>query len=181
MILCLTGLPGSGKSTAAEIFTEMGFEVIEGSTVIKEEMRKSGIEVTPESVEAFASKMKSERGKDYFAVITGKLLKSRDDGKDLLILGMRSVSEFDAVEAALGIDIPLIVVTLPDKARFDRLSHRRVLPIKSMDTMVMRDRSNLRMGIGELFDRVDYMISNSGTKRDLEESIRELLESMKEE
>ena len=70
MILCLTGMPGSGKSTAAEIFAKMGFEVIEGSAIIKEEMRRKGIRVTPESVEVFANRVKSERGKAAFAIMT---------------------------------------------------------------------------------------------------------------
>ncbi len=173
-------MPGSGKSTAAQIFAKLGFEVVEGSSVIKEEMRKRGMKVTPETVEAFANRMKSEKGKAVFAVMTGKRIRVNLDGNDILLVGFRSIAEFETVEREIGYKVPLIVVMTPLKLRFKRLSQRKVFAIKSPELFTMRDRSSLGQGIGKLMGKADYVISNTGSKKELAESIHELLEGMKE-
>ncbi len=173
-------MPGSGKTTAAEIFAKNGFEVVEGSTVIKEEMKRKGIEITPESVEIFANKMKSENGKEVFAVMTGKKIKAMLDDHNILSVGSRSIAEFEAIEKAVGVDLKLIVLTTPQKLRFKRLSERKVLGIKSPDVLLLKDKSNVDMGMLELMERADYLISNTGSRKELEESIHELLEKLGE-
>jgi dephospho-CoA kinase len=175
MILCLTGMPGSGKTTAAEIFARRGFEVVEGSAVIKEEMRKRGIAVNPKSVEIFAKRMKAEHGKDVFANMTGKLMKKMLDDRNILFVGARSISELEAIERAVGIKLKLIALTTPQKTRFKRLSERKVLGIKSPDVLLLKDRSNIDMGMLELVKRANYLVSNTGSRKELEESINELI------
>jgi dephospho-CoA kinase len=175
MILCLTGMPGSGKSTAAAIFAKMGFGVVEGSAVIKEEMRRQGIRVNPKSVEEFTIRMKAEHGREFFAVMTGRRLKERLDDHNFLVVGMRSLSEFEAIERAVGMDFKLIALVTPQKLRFKRLSERKILGIKSPEVLLLKDQSNIGQGMPELIERADYLISNTGSKGELEESIRELL------
>jgi dephospho-CoA kinase len=180
MILCLTGMPGSGKSTAADIFAKMGFDVIEGSAIIKEEMRKKGIEVTSESVEVFANKVKSEKGKAAFAIMTGEKVREAVEDHNILVVGMRSTAEFEAMERAAGSRIPLIEIIAPTKTRFKRLSERKVLGIKTQEIFILKDKSNISQGMPELLEKADYVISNTGSKTELKESIHELLENMKE-
>ncbi len=178
MILCLTGMPGSGKSTAARIFSRKGFEVMEMSGIIKEEMRRLKIRVNPESVEEFVNKEKAERGKDVFAVMMGKRL--RGLGHNVLVIGFRSVAEFETVERAVGMKLPLIAISSPEKLRFRRLSGRRTLPVKSPEKFRMRERSNIRMGILEVLARADYLVANTGTRKEFDESIEELIRRIAE-
>jgi dephospho-CoA kinase len=180
MIICLTGMPGSGKTTAAEIFSKRGFEIVEGSTLIKEEMVRLGIKVDPESVEKFTLKMKAEHGKEYFAVMTGEKLKPRLDDHNFLLVGFRSIAEKEAAQRALGMNMQLIVLMSPQKTRFKRLSERKILGIKSPEVLLLKDKSNTDQGIEELMDKADYMISNTGSKKELEESIDELLKRITE-
>jgi dephospho-CoA kinase len=175
MILCLTGFPGSGKSTAARIFSESGFEVIEGSAAIREQMRKKGIRITAKSMEEFANRMKREKGKAVFGTMAAEKLKEVPDNRNVLVVGTRSVAEFEAVERAAGSRISIVVLAAPQEIRFKRLSERQRSPVKSVDTMQMRDQSNIGMGILELFERADFVISNTGTVAELRQSIRELL------
>lgn len=179
MILCLTGLPGSGKSTAAEVFSKMGFEVMELSGVIKEEMQRRGVTVTNESLEEFANRMKKENGRDVFAVMMGEKLRKRNDS-NILVVGFRSLQEFETMERIVGEDLPLIVVSTPQKLRFKRLSERKNLPIKSLDAFMMREKSNIQMGILDLMERADFIVSNSGSREELKESIDDLIEKIGE-
>lgn len=145
------------------------------STIIKGEMAKRGIEINNSTIEDFANKMKAEGGKDVFAVMMGEKLKEAADSRNILVVGFRSVAEFETVERTLGFDIPLIELLAPQKLRFERLSERSTLPIQSIDVLLMRDRSNIRMGILELFEHADYVVSNTGSKDELKESIEELI------
>lgn len=168
-------MPGSGKTTAAEIFARRGFEVVEGSTVIKEEMKKEGITVNPKNVEIFANRMKAEQGKDVFANMTGKKIRAMLDDHNLLFVGARSIAEFEAIERAVGIKLRLIALTTPQKMRFKRLSERKILGIKSPEVLLLKDKSNIDQGMLELIKRADYLVSNTGSRKELEESINELI------
>lgn len=175
MIICLTGMPGSGKSTAAKIFEKAGFEVFEGSATIKEEMKKRGIEITSENIETFTNKMKNENGKEFFAAITGKKVLAASQDHDILVIGFRSTAEFGELKRVVGSDIPLIVLTSPESIRFERLSERKEVAIKSKEAFLTRDKGNIGQGIDKLMETADYLISNTGSKSELEESILELL------
>ncbi|MDE1865280.1 MAG: AAA family ATPase [Candidatus Micrarchaeota archaeon] len=179
MILCLTGMPGSGKTTAAGIFEKMGFEVIELSGIIKAEMTSRGIKPTNRSIEDFANKMKASHGSDFFSARVGKMLKAKSES-DVLVVGFRSIAEFESVERAAGSQLVLIVVSVPQRLRFKRLSERKELPIKGIEQLIMRDKSNIGMGILNLLDHADFVVSNTGTKKELEASIHEVLDRIGE-
>lgn len=181
MIICLTGMPGSGKTTAARIFAKRGFEVVEGSTVIKQEMRKRGITVNPRNVELFAKKMKNEHGKDVFAKMTGRRIGEMLDDTNILFVGARSIAEFEAIEWAVGIRLKLIALTTPQKIRFKRLSERKILGIRSQDVLLLKDKSNIDQGMLQLVKRADYLVSNTGSRKELEASINELIGKMGED
>jgi dephospho-CoA kinase len=181
MIICLTGMPGSGKSTAAKIFEKASFRVFEGSATIKEEMEKRGIEITSENIEVFTNKMKNENGKAFFAAITGKKVLAAAKDSDVLVIGFRSTAEFEELQKAIGSKIPLIVLTSPESIRFQRLSERKTIPIKSKEAFLTRDKGNIDQGIDKLIENADYLISNTGSTGELEESIIELLKKLGDE
>lgn len=178
MITCLTGLPGSGKSTAAKLFSRGGFKVYEISGIIKAEMRRRRIAINPMGIEAFVNKEKKEHGEDVFALMMGRMLENAK-GK-ILVVGFRSIAEFEAVERLAGARLPLIALYTPERTRFKRVSGRKVFPIKNMAEFMMRERSNLDMGIGALIRRADYVVSNAGSLKDFKESIGELITIMGE-
>jgi len=46
LIVCLTGMPGAGKSSVASFLKEKGFTVVTMGDVIREEAKRQGLEPT---------------------------------------------------------------------------------------------------------------------------------------
>lgn len=176
MIVVIVGMPGSGKSTAAEALRRRGFKMVELSTAIKEEMVRQNIEINPKSIEEFTLSMKKKHGKDVWAKITAKKLVSH--AGDVVIVGLRSTEELRTIRATLG-DVPLIAILAPSKSRYLRLSHRRILPITTHKEFDIREHSNVIMGVPKALKAADVIISNRGTRKDLTMALREAIEAIK--
>jgi dephospho-CoA kinase len=177
MIICISGFPGSGKSTVGSELIAMGFRVLEVSSTIKDKMTEEGVEIDPKSIEEYTGAMKAKYGKGVFARATAQ--KVRDSDKDVAIIGMRSVEELNAVRETIGSKIPFVLLTAPKSTRYKRLSERPKLPIKSYSVFMMRETSNIDMGIGELTGHADFIIANSGTKEELKAALSDVLDMIR--
>ena len=49
LIICLTGMPGAGKSTVANSLKEKGFLVITMGDIVREEARQRNLEMTDDN------------------------------------------------------------------------------------------------------------------------------------
>ena len=177
MIICITGMPGSGKSTALALLEKMGFKTVDSSSSIPPMMRAGGIPVTPESIERFAVRMQREKGKDvFFRIAARKLIGYRGDA---VIAGARSIEELDAARRILDARIPLVVLTAPEELRYTRLSRRGRLRTNSRRIFLFREKNNLRQGLGELIKNADFVVSNSGSRADLRKALKELVDALR--
>jgi dephospho-CoA kinase len=172
VVICITGPPGSGKSTVASILRARGFRIVEMSAQIKGEMRARGLRITPASLERFAKELKRRRGRDVAArIVVGKLRGAR--GR-IAITGVRSMEEVGAIRDGLGQALILSVVAKRD-VRYNRLSTRRSFRVQSRSLFTEREESNLAMGLGNVMRSADFVIANSGTRRELRASVAEFI------
>ncbi len=178
MIIGLTGLPGSGKSTAAQILQGMGFEISELSSTIKEMMAEKKMEITPSSIIEFSLLMKREFGADVFAKIKAKQLKGHLG--NIAIVGFRSNGEVNAIRSELDSKLIMVAIVAGDEMRYGRLHDRKEFNVKNREDFKLRDEKNILMGIKETIDSADYIISNSGTLEELKSSIEQVIEGIQE-
>src|SRR5437764_11185279 len=62
LIVCLTGMPGSGKSTVAESLKKNGFAVITMGDVVRDEAKRKNIEPTDTNLGNLMLKLRRESG-----------------------------------------------------------------------------------------------------------------------
>lgn len=167
----ITGLAGSGKSTAASILRSMGFSVFEISDAIKKEMKSNGIELTPESIEHYTLLEKRKRGKGFAAIATARL--AAHASGNVAVIGFRSKDELAAARRIIG-GAPLVLITAPYAARRSRVQSRKTMRMKEGE-LKMKDRSNIRMGMRAVMREADYIVSNTGTTKDLRQNMRRVL------
>lgn len=167
----ITGLAGSGKSTAASILRSMGFSVFEISDAIKKEMKSDGIELTPESIERYTLREKRKQGKGFAAIATARL--AAQASGNVAVIGFRSKDELAAARRIIG-RAPLILITAPYAARRSRVQSRKTMRMKEGE-LKMKDRSNIRMGMRAVMREADYIVSNTGTTKDLRQNMRRVL------
>ncbi|MDE1851479.1 MAG: AAA family ATPase [Candidatus Micrarchaeota archaeon] len=177
MIICLTGMPGSGKTEVAKMLEDRGFRVFEMSGVIKEMMREKGIEINVKNIEDFAMGSRREQGMDIFAVELAKRIKVRK-GQDVLISGMRNMDEFAYLKRSFK-SMVIIALAAPKKIRFQRLRKRDLKHVITYKEFVYREKTNMKEGIEGALKHADYIILNTGSFAELKRSVTYLLESLR--
>jgi len=179
MIICIGGLPGSGKSTVAAILESKGFKTIEVSKIIKEEMAKNKINITMRNVENFSNEVK-KTDPHMLAITTIAAKKLMYHNGDAAIIGFRSMPQVYTIREILGDDIPAIAITAPKKIRYARLSKRGNMRVRDYKEFLMRERNNIKQGALKIVGEADYVIVNSGTNSKLKATVNNLLKELKE-
>ena len=160
-IVAITGMPGAGKSTAAEALAAKGWHRVVMGDVVREETRRRGL---PEDAKHTGEVMKELRKQHGEAAIADLCLRYiRKSGFEKVVVdGIRSVAEVEAFKRAA--DVLLIAIQASEPRRFSFLKERgRSDDPESYEMFRRRDGRELGVGIGEAIALADEVISNEHT------------------
>ncbi|MCL4387915.1 AAA family ATPase [Candidatus Marsarchaeota archaeon] len=178
MIICITGMPGAGKSLVGEMLAAKGFKEVEMSAAVKEKMAEKGIEVNKDSIRDFSLNSRKEYGNDVVARWTIEKIKRLPE-KDILIVGLRSADEakyFKTLES-----VTIISVVAPKMMRFDRLVERkRDDDPKNYSDFQNREEKEKQFGIASAMEHAKYTIRNSGSIEELKGKVEKILGEIKQ-
>ncbi len=178
LTICLIGMPGSGKSTVANILKRRGFSVIENSAQLKKLMQMYGMRMDVKSVESFVIKMKRAFGRDIFSKLSSKKISGHRG--DVAISGPRDPAEIEYIRL-LRPGVVVVEVSAPGRVRYERLARRRGLfKISSYREFEWRDRKNIALGIRQSMRSADYILLNTGTIPQLRSDLDGLLDRIRE-
>jgi dephospho-CoA kinase len=176
LILCITGMPGSGKSIVSDTAKSLGFRIVSMGDVIRKEAEARGMEMTPASVGALMLELREKEGPD--AVAKRCLADVRKWKTPALVEGVRNPEELDYFKNCT--DILLIAVHASPATRFERLLKRaRPDDPKDLATFRERDLRELRVGLGSVIAQADKMFLNEGTLKELQKTAKKYFEGVK--
>lgn len=134
-ILAFVGLPGAGKSTAVDYFTEKGYPKVYFGGVVFEAMKEEGIEITPENEKAFRVAFREQHGKDVVANrIVDQINHLASAGQHRIIAdGLYTWTEYKILKKAFPGELILAAVVAPRHVRYHRLGQRPVRPFTSAE------------------------------------------------
>lgn len=178
IVFGLTGSYGSGKSTVAAVFREMGVRVIDADQLAREVI-EPGTEAYQEIVQAFGSEVVLPDGSLNREAI-GRLVfedrKKREKLESIIHPRVREAERQQVTAAAeagdelVVLDVPLLfetgldnecdltcVVIVDEDQRMARLADRGV------STEEVRRRLEAQMPQEEKMSRADFIINNTGT------------------
>jgi dephospho-CoA kinase len=177
-ILAFVGLPGVGKSTAVEHFTEKGHPKVYFGGVVFDAMKEKGIEITPENERAFRVQFREEYGKNVVADrIVTQIQHLVAAGQHRIIAdGIYTWSEYKVLKHAFPGELIVAAIVAPRHLRYHRLAHRPVRPFTESESYDrdMHEIENLEKG-GPIAI-ADHYIINDGSEAELYEKL-ELLAS----
>jgi Dephospho-CoA kinase len=166
LIVCITGLPGAGKTTVADALKSMGFSVISMGDVVRNEAKKRGLELNDANLGKVMLELRSTYGPDAIAVYVGEMIKSMNESKYFAIDGLRSVREADRLREYGYVKI--LAVHAPRARRFDFLVKRgRSDAPTDMHEFDARDRRELDVGVAEAIAFADAIVNNDCNKEEL--------------
>ncbi|NIU66681.1 MAG: flagellar hook-basal body complex protein FliE [Actinobacteria bacterium] len=178
-VIGVVGLPGSGKSEAANVAREAGVPVVTMGDVIRAACRERGLDPATHHGEV----AKALREEDGPAAIADRSLphirEALEDHDTVLVDGIRSDVEVETFADAFGDAFTLVSVEAPFATRAERITERGRDADESAggEGLAERDERELGFGMGEAMERADVTIENDGTLEAFRAEVRGLLDA----
>ncbi|MFT4921910.1 MAG: dephospho-CoA kinase [Haloarculaceae archaeon] len=176
-VIGTVGLPGSGKSEAATVATELDIPVVTMGDVIRRECRDRGLDPATHHGEV-AQALRDENGPAAIAERSLPIIREHLEANDtVLVDGIRSDTEVDRFEDAFGEDFLLVSIEAPFEARAQRLDlrGRDASAEEGGESLQERDERELGFGMGEAMERADLTLENTGSLETFHDRARTLL------
>jgi dephospho-CoA kinase len=176
-LILIVGLPGSGKSFAAEVIRRhFHAKALKTGDVIREEIRRRGLPYTPENDTKV--RLWFHTGREH--LIVKRLWKKMKNYKGIVVIdGLRSPKELAMFKKLYKGEIFLIQIRSSFKMRARREIERgRFGKNESVKYLKERDKSELSklVGLKQLLKKADYTIDNSNlTKKQMENKVVSLV------
>ena len=178
-VLAVCGMPGSGKGEFAEIFIEADIPVRSMGDMVREEVNKRGLEITPGVFGVVAADLRREFGEDVLAVrLTAAVDALLETHPLVLIDGLRGTAEYDVFKSTWGECFQSVAILADKQMRFARMSARGRSEDGGTATFEARDEREKGWGLEDLIDSADVKIENNGDLVQFQNQIRTWLANL---
>ncbi len=173
-IVAITGMPGAGKSTAAQALVRLGWKRVVMGDVIRAETKRRGLKPDSKNTGEVMKSLRAERGEAAVADLCLETIAKM--GADRAVVdGIRSAAEVEAFRRMA--DVMLVAVDASPDRRFRLLKERgRSDDPLTREMFEERDLRELGVGIGEAIALADATIPNErATTGELESEMVEVV------
>jgi len=179
-MICLTGMPGSGKSTIVSALKEEGYFTLTLGDGVRAEAKKRNLEPSGQNLGKIMLELREKNGAGAIALLLVEQIRNTKDSI-VIIDGVRSNAEIEVLKK-IGI-VKLLAITASTETRFNFLKSRgRSDDPDTPEKFNERDNRELGIGINESIDASDEKILNSGlTISELIESAQKIIQKWKNE
>jgi len=174
-LVAITGMPGAGKSTAAQALASKGWKRVVMGDVIREETKRRGLVADEKNTGEVMKDLRKQHGDAAVAELCLKVVEGLKAGR-VVVDGIRSMTEVEVFRRSA--DVLLLAVHASRKRRFALLKERgRSDDPKPYESFLKRDDRELGVGISKAIALADEIISNEHTTPDkLSREVVELVE-----
>ena len=175
LLVCLTGMPGAGKSTIAEGLKSEGYEIINLGNAVRNEAKKRNLDASRENLGKLMLELREKNGPGAIAELVETQIQSSNSNV-LLIDGVRSNAEIEVLRK-FG-TVKLLAIHASTDTRFNFLQKRgRSDDPQTKEHFNERDNRELGVGISNSIALSDFAISNVGkTKEELIEQTFKIIQ-----
>src|SRR5918999_2756194 len=165
LIVCLTGMPGAGKSTVASFLKVKGFAVVTMGDVIREEAKRQGREPTDVNLGKMMLKLRQDLAPGAVGqIVLQKLARDGNNNNNssnvVVVDGIRSVAEVEVLKK-VG-HVRLLAIHASQDTRFKHLKERgRADAPSNGNEFAGRDKRELSVGVSEAIALANEVISNN--------------------
>lgn len=174
IILALVGLPGSGKTEAANYFKSKGLPVISFGQMINEYISKNNLPHTIATHKKITTEIRKKYGKEALAVLNEKKISQSLKKKNIVIIeGMRSFEEYFYLKKKFSTAKIVILALYADKElRWHRIGRRRGRNELRGEKRDFHELINLNMAPTIAF--CDFLIKNNFSKEEFYDKLEEV-------
>ena len=159
LIVCLTGMPGAGKSTIVSKLKEQGYETFSLGDGVRSEAKRQNLEPTGENLGKLMLELRQKNGPGAIAELIKESIQNSTH-EIIIIDGIRSIHEINVLKETGN--VKLLAVNASPDTRFIFLSGRK----RSDDPLTrekFEERDNREIGVGlqEIIQLADQSIENN--------------------
>ena len=164
LIVCLTGMPGSGKSTVVSALKAKGIEALNLGDGVRAEAKRRNLEPSGDNLGKLMLELREKNGPGAIAALLTEQIKN-SQSKVIIIDGVRSTAEIEVLKNAGA--VKLLSIEASADTRYKFLSSRgRSDDPTTREKFEERDNREIGVGIGESIAIADETIVNSGITLD---------------
>jgi len=164
LIVCLTGMPGSGKSTIVSALKARGIEALNLGDGVRAEAKRRNLELSGDNLGKLMLELREKNGSGAIAELLTEQIKN-SQSKVIIIDGVRSTAEIEVLKN-IG-SVKLLSIEASSDTRYKFLSTRgRSDDPTTIEKFEERDNRELGVGIGESIAAADETISNNNITLD---------------
>jgi dephospho-CoA kinase len=179
-VIGVVGLPASGKGEFSKIAMARGIPVVVMGDMIRNAVKRAGLEPTDANLGAMATSLRSEYGLDAIAQLCVPEIQ-RQTAPIVLIDGIRGDAEVNLFRRVF----PGFLLIRIDSSFETRLARIRVRgrsdDFSSAGELRTRDERELSWGLGNALNDADMHISNEGTLAEFSAAVHTFFESREHE
>lgn len=178
LVLALVGMPGSGKTEAANFFRKKDIPVLRFGDITKKGLEEKHLEGNEPNERQYRETIRQELGMDAYAMLMEPEIKERLVKNNIVVVdGLRSYQEYIYLSKKLD-NIKLLCIYAKPEVRHKRLKVR-VERKMSEDEATKRDLAEVSaLDMGKTIALSDYMIENEGTIDVLNEKLEKLIKEI---
>jgi dephospho-CoA kinase len=166
LIICITGMPGAGKSTVASLLHRDGFAVVTMGDVIREEAKRKNLEMSDSNLGNLMLNLRKNMGPAAVAYLILKKMQREANVTDGIVIdGIRNVAEVNVLKK-MG-QVKLLAVHASADMRYKHIKERSRSDVAiDHNDFRIRDKRELDIGISEAIALSDEVVSNNNLTKD---------------
>jgi len=159
LIVCLTGMPGSGKSTIVSALKSKGIETLNLGDGVRAEAKRRNLEPSGENLGKLMLQLREKNGPGAIAnLLTDQIQNSKSN--IIIIDGVRSIAEIEVLKNVGSVKLLSIEATAETRFKFLKARGRSDDP-ETKEKFAERDNREISVGIDKSISIADETISNN--------------------
>ena len=176
-VLAIVGMCGSGKSVACDILEKKGYKKVYFGGVTLDELKKVGLEDTPENEKMMRESLREKYGMGAFAHLLLPKIKKLSENENVVLDVLYSWDELICLNKEIK-NLKVIAIICDKEIRYERISKREIRPL-TKEEAIKRDISeieNIKKGGPIAF--ADFYLYNNGDMSEYEENLERILKEV---
>lgn len=177
IIIALVGMPGSGKTSAADFFEKRGFVVLRLGDQTDVGLKEMGLPINEKNEKMYREKIRKELGMAAMAIkIKPRINQALKKNHKIILDGLYSWEEYFYLKKFYR-NLFLLCIYARPKKRYLRLSGRKIRGLTEKQAQE-RDYAELeKLNKGGPIAIADYLIENNNSKKEFNQKIEKFLNS----
>jgi dephospho-CoA kinase len=176
-LIAIVGMPGSGKSVAADFFRTKNIPVLRFGDQTEIGLKELGLPVNEKNEREYRENIRHELGMKAMAIKIEPRIRAISDQPIIVLDGLYSWEEYVYLKEKF-IQLKLLCIFATPQVRYARLATRPVRPLMIAEAQ-SRDTAEIEhLNKGGPIAMADYLINNMGTEVQFKEDLETFFQTI---